>query len=291
MNRSLLLATALTVAPLAACSSDEAQTPTTVATSAEATTLPPATTSPTGSTSTPTTTSEVAGWQTIEVDEIDGQFAPPCCGSDWYGEPSPPLPADGAPLLDGDYFVRMEWPANPGDPLELHLYRFMECATLAEGTCEDMADPTAMGVDETTYSNLTLPLDDELRVVLFGFRGRDATASPASVGTGTDLAELAIAVEQSYLDVFVARSEDGESAEAIIADVRANPAEGFFPAADGSDQSVQFEFGEAPPLLFQAPFEYTTPPTPGRGTDILFVTSIAVRDGLVTLHVFAGFYP
>ena len=34
MNRSLLLATALTVAPLAACSSDEAQTPTTVATSA-----------------------------------------------------------------------------------------------------------------------------------------------------------------------------------------------------------------------------------------------------------------
>ena len=35
--------------------------------------------------------------------------------------------------------------------------------------------------------------------------------------TGTDLAELAIAVEQSYLDVFGARSEDGESAEAIIA--------------------------------------------------------------------------
>ena len=120
MNRSLLLATALTVAPLAACSSDEAQTPTTVATSAEATTLPPATTSPTDSTSTPTTTSEVAGWQTIEVDEIDGQFAPPCCGSDWYGEPSPPLPADGAPLLDGDDCVRMEWTTNAVSPWGVH---------------------------------------------------------------------------------------------------------------------------------------------------------------------------
>jgi hypothetical protein len=287
------LAVALALVALVGCSSSTSnESPETQSTGTS--TIPPVTTAPpsTPSTSTSaggTTIAPSAGWQPIDLTGIDAQIAPPCCASDWYGTPSPALPADGAPLLDGDYFVRIEWPADPTQPLELHLYRFESCSALPEGTCEDPSDPTAMGIDETTYSKLIVPLDANVRVVLTGFSGADTMATAAQ-GTGTDLGEIAAAVEDAYAQVFIARAGAGESADAIIADVRAHPVAGFGPADDGSSQSVQFEYGGAPPLLFQAPFEYTEPPTPGRGTDVLRITSVGVRDGAMTLYVYAGFY-
>ncbi len=293
MKRSARLVALVVLGALAACSASTSNG-TTATEATGASTLPPFTTTPSTAPSTATSVADTSappqtGWQVVDIERVDGQVAPPCCGADWYGEPSPPLPADGAPLLDGDYFVRVEWPADPTQPLELHLYRFESCSALPEGSCDDPSDPTGMGIDETTYSKMEVALDTSLRVVLFGFRGLDST-SPASAGSGADLAEIAAAVEEAYAQVFIARAEAGESAEAIIADVRANPVAGFGPADDGSETSVQFELGTAPPLLFQAPFEYTEPPTPGRGTDVLHITSVGVRDGVMTLFVYAGFY-
>ena len=97
-------------------------------TSAPAPTDAPDTTTPPTDSAAPTSTLAplTPGWVPLPVEELTGQVAPPCCASNWYGEPSPLLPADGGALADGDYYVRYkEWSTDPGAPLELELLRFL----------------------------------------------------------------------------------------------------------------------------------------------------------------------
>ena len=114
-------------------------------------------------------------------------------------------------------------------------------------------------------------------------------------GTGTDLAVLAAEVEVAYADVFADRFSQGESPDAIIADVLANPTSGFSPSARGGTTSFVFTPERGPALLFQdlaVVFPFVDGQrTAGRGTDVLAVRSIEVVDGQVTLYVYSGYYP
>ena len=114
-------------------------------------------------------------------------------------------------------------------------------------------------------------------------------------GTGSDLAALASEVEGAYADAFAERFAQGESPDAIIADVLANPTSGFSPSARGGTTSFVFTPERGPALLFQdlaVVFPYVDGQrTAGRGTDVLAVRSIDVVDGKVTLYVYSGYYP
>jgi hypothetical protein len=290
MKRSSGCAAVIVLAVLAGCSSDgdQGESGSTPAVSAVASL--PSTSGASTSSAALTTEVPSAAWRSIELGALAGhQAVPPCCASDWYGVPSPPLPADGGPLLDGEYYIRAEWPAEIGDVIELEVYRFESCSELPEGTCEVPEDPEALGVDRSYYVALTVPLDDSTGVVLSGFSGlRGDSIVTAAMGTGTALAHLAQAVEQAYADVFAARLDAGEFAPDIVDDVRAHPVAGFGPA-EGAEGVVYEAYG-APPLLFQSPFAYTEPPSPIRGSDVLYLTSLSIADGRPTLYVYAGFY-
>lgn len=240
----------------------------------------------------PTTDAPPVGWMSVEVSSLEGHLAYPCCGSDWYGVVSPPLPTDGGPLLDGDYFVRATWADDPSGPLEVEVFRFVSCASLPEGSCEDGTAADALGVDHTNSVHLSLALDSDLRVALVGFAGdEDGVNSAAALGSGVELAELTTAVDDAYSTVFAAPLAAGGDPQAIIDDVMADPIGGFEAAPFSAGGGITFAHGNAPLLLFQALFDYDTdPPTSRRGADVLGIPSISVLDGVITLHVYAGFY-
>ena len=299
----------LLIAPVVGCSSSSGPTvvgasstaPASVETTTASTSPPTATTIAPTTTAAPTTTSAAEltpGWVPLPTDQLTGQVAPPCCASNWYGEPSPLLPSDGGPLSDGDYYVRYEWSTDPTAPLELELLRFEQCGLLPEGSCEDVGgpyQPDELGIEESVVYPLTLPLDNRVRVVLVGFRGFAADGeeaiTPAAEGTGSDLAELAAAADVAYDQLLAAPLIAGYPADAIVTSLAATPQGGFGPALDGSPFGLSFTYGEAPPLLYQVPFRYDDGvASAGLGTDVLHITSVEVVDGQLTLYVYAGFY-
>lgn len=294
MKRIALLAL-VACAPLAGCSSTKGG-----GTQGADTTLPSSTaaTSVVETTTAPSTTGSAAtGWVTIDPSTIDpdttgSQIALPCCGDDFHGTPSPVLPAAGAPLPDGDYFVRVEWPTDPSQPLELQLYRYESCALLPEGSCEDPTGADNMGIDMTSYYALTIdPTDSSIGVVLVGFRGFESTESASARGTVPDLVDLVAAIDAAYDEVFAARLAGGETPDAILTDVSAHPVSGFGPGQDGSPYSISYTYDSAPPVLMQMVFDASVdPPLAVRGSDALGLNSVAVRDGQMTLMVYAGFY-
>ena len=289
--RRSLMAGVCALSLVAACSSDDSSESgvddTTVTTPPSSA---PASTETTDS-STSTTVTDEATWVTIDSADISGHIALPCCGDDFHGQPSPPLPADGAPLLDGDYYVRMEWPTDPSQPLELQFYRYEACSVLPEDTCGDPEGADNMGIDFTTFASLTIEPDaDDVEVLLLGFRGFEAPESAAARGSMAALVELVAAVDTAYADVFAARLEAGEEPDAIVDDVLADPQGGFVLAPEGAGLFV-FEYDDAPPLLFQVVFDTSVaPPLALRGSDVLGLNSVVVRDGTVTVLVYAGFY-
>lgn len=289
MKRIALLAL-VACAPLAGCSSTKGG-----GAQGGETTLPSSTaaSSVVETTSGPSTTSAPSdGWVTMDPSEIDGQVALPCCADDFHGAPSPVLPEAGAPLADGDYFVRMEWPTDPSQPLELQLYRYESCAVLPEGSCEDPTGADNMGIDMTSYYSLSIdPSDSSIGVVMVGFRGFESTESATARGTVPDLVAVVAAIDTAYDEVFAARLADGEAPDVILADVSANPVSGFGPGNDGSPYSISYTYDSAPPVLMQVVFDASVdPPLALRGSDSIGLNSVAVRGGQMTLMVYAGFY-
>jgi hypothetical protein len=252
-------------------------------------------TTTTSKASTSTTPPPLAvGWRPIDVSEVEGHLGFPCCADTWWGEPSPPLPADGTSFADGDYFVAGPWPEDPTTPLELEVLRFEQCSLLPETACEppiDEFDPAQLGIDRSELVAITIPLDEQLRVVLTGYTG--SPDQPAIVeGTGTDLAEVASAIEASYWALLGSRIAAGEDAYAVVDDVRANPQGGFVDGLDGTGLSLSWLHDGVPPVLLQGPFRFVDDePAPGRGTDYLRLPSIRVEDGRITLFVYAGYTP
>ncbi|MEL6893339.1 MAG: hypothetical protein AAFP84_17235 [Actinomycetota bacterium] len=274
----------LVLASLAAasCGSDDAP----------AASLPATTERSTSPTSAPTVES---GWAPVPRDELSDKAVPPCCADTWHGAPSPTLTPPGDSLADGAYFVRSTWPEDLTQALPLELARFEQCALLPDGSCEpnpagEPYQPDQLGVDGSATRSLELTLDGSLRAVVIGADLADdggSIESDARVGSGSDLAELAMAVEDAYAAVFGARRAAGDAAATIIADVTNEPTGGFVPV--GNDGFV-FRTEAAPPLLFQAVFPFDDDAgTAGRGTDVLTIASIDVVDGAITMNVFAGF--
>jgi len=300
---------------LAACSSQDARTitvdstrvtdPSTTIVATTSPTAPPATGAPTSdvpATDAVTSTSVrdvPSGWRLLDPATITAPAVPPCCASNWMGVPSPALPAAGAPLANGAYHVEMQWPTSaPGQPLQLTLWRYEQCSVLPAHSCQENGGsyfPDEMGIDRSASSPLTVPLDAHVRVVLWGFSGygADPTISPTVVaeGNGADLAALAVAADAAYDSVLAPRFIAGEDPWAIQRDVAAHPTGGFGPGNDGSDSSLSFTFDGAPPLLYQGAFNLqSSPPSLGHGTDVLYVTTVEMNDGLLTIYVYAGFY-
>lgn len=140
---------------------------------------------------------------------------------------------------------------------------------------------------------MNVALDDAVEVVVVGWNESAVVDDPDFViqkSTGIDLAALATEVDEAYAAVFADRFAAGESPDAIIADVVANPTSGFSPSVRGGGFVFTPESG--PPLLVQSPLPYIDGQrTAGRGTDVLSIRSIEVVDGQVTLYVFSGYYP
>ena len=291
------------------CGSDR-QTTSPTSANIETTTTQPATTTttattsaitgvpPTSTTIVPTTTSLVApsGWTPIDLAAISGKALPPCCGDTWHGTPSPAFPAAGQPLADGDYAVRMGWPGDPSQPLQLELHRFEQCALLPDEACENPGSsftPADLGVDVSTSRPMTVALDDQVRVVVVGWArtSGEETGPVVEQANGADLVELASAVDQAYAEVFASRFLAGEDPTTIIADVIAHPAGGFT-ASPSSIGAVVFTHGAAPPLLFQTVYPYVNgQQVVGRGTDVLKIPSIEITNGQVTVYIDAGYHP
>ena len=296
-----MIAAAIVVSP--GCGSEGSTTsPEPAATTAD-TEVPDDETSPTtvAGTDEPEDARPTGGWQSIGIDEVSPNAFPPCCASDWYGEPSPPLTEDGADLADGEYFVRADWPADVGDPLQLEVFRFERSALLPDDSCEsppgdvdEVGDvPTDVGVDDSSSRGLTVRLDDSVGAIVVGGDDAVGTGWTAAIesGTGSDLAELAAAVEQAYDEVFAGRFRAGESRADIIEDVLDTPRGGFTPSTSSVDGFV-YTPPSGPRLLFQVVLPVIPGPDSGhagRGTDVLAINSIEVRDGVVTLRVYAGF--
>lgn len=304
-RRSIRLAGLLVVAALAAaCSSDKSvsegtavSASSTTATSADSSTTvaPPETTVP--GTDAPTTAATTVpgvpgGWTLIDPATIQAPLAYPCCASNWYGVPSPALPAPGQPLADGVYRIVMEWPADLTQPITATVYRFDQCSVLPEGACEqsDSYFPDELGIDTSTGIPLTITLDSSLRVVVGGFTGFTDAPTGFAVGNGTDLVELLTALNADYQAAILDPIAGGMSKDDVIASLNANPAYGFGPPAEEYAGVLSYTHGDAPPLLFQYlpgvddSFEGTT------GSAILGIISLEVSGGVPSLQTYAGFY-
>lgn len=279
---SLIVLAGLLMTGALGCSSEAART-------SGASTLPPlaTTTTPTDASSTTTVVVVPAGWQSVDQQTLTGIIAPPCCGASWFGSPSPSFPDDPSlPLADGVYLLDTTWATDPAQPLVGTVARFESCTGTPAGTCEEDF-PDSLYVVEADRRPVSLPLDGHVRVVLFGFTGIE-TVSPAAIGNGADLAELATALNAAHAALFEVPLAAGQTPEQIVTAVRANPSSGFGPSNDGSDFSVAYTYGDAPPLLWQGPFRSRT--EAGVGTDLLRVVSLEVVDGVPTIYVYAGFY-
>ena len=271
--------------------------PSSVTTSSESTTttVAPSTEAPTTTIVAVTLPAVTPGWTQLDRDTVDGFIAFPCCASNWYGEPSPPLPQPGEALpSNGSYAVSMTWGPDPAAPLQLELRRFEQCNVLPANSCEDVGgtwDPTELGVDGSATLPLTVPLDDHVRIVLTGFAGfADSSATVAMAeANGADLAELAVAVEAAHASVLMPKLASGMTPDQVVAAVSAAPEGGFVAGLDGSEYSLSFVHGAAPPLLFQAAFGFEDP-SASRGTDVLGIPSVQMIEGVLTVYVYAGFY-
>ena len=281
-----------------------AATPTTVRPS---TTAPLATTTSTATA--PTTVAAPAGsaWSPVDRQTVDPKVFPPCCADTWHGAASPPLAPEGEQLVDGDYAVTMHWPDDLSQPLQLEVTRFEQCELLPEFACESQQEPyqaDQLGVDVSASRLLSVPLDDTVGVVMVGWDPTvvDGDALVVEQATGTELAALANEVDGAYDVVFASRFLAGEDPDAIVTDVVANPTGGFVPTT--WMETLVFVPTTGPPIMFQGIFpvvndtrasepdpNWVPVREPGRGVDHMWIKSIQVVEGQITLHVYAGYVP
>lgn len=318
-STSRLLATMVTMfalVGLAACGADpevvvteseESVVPTTTDTTpdtAASTTVPtptePAVTTPATAapTTIPTTTPPA-----VPVGWTDGTFPgtvyPPCCASNWYGEPSPPTPADpAAPLADGLYRLEVTspWSSTRPDQIDIEVRPFVWCGDLPEGSCELYESYAAdeLGVGDTVLRSTTVVLDDTVRVGVVGW-GDDGN-SP-QYGNGSDLVALAAAFDAAITAVVAPRLAAGETTFDIVPDLSANPTGGFGPLTGdrATSYEIVFDAGTGPALLLQTVQSWDSMDGEGPAEPILVFqelnpTVLGVEDGVLTLYFYAGFY-
>ncbi len=274
------------------------------ATTEPATTLPattvPATTVPTTSTTAPPPAA--AGWTAATEQFPDLAFIA-CCGANWVGEPSPPVPADAAaPLAPGIYNLRAEFveaPAVFSDGLiTLEVRPYMRCADLAGiGFCEGEepfpADELGVPSDPTRVFDLSL--DDSVRVAVSGFACSPGELSlDQQVGTGTDLAKMAAALDAAYEASIGVRLREGVRAAQIVADLTAAPANGFTNPGCPDWTELMWTPSSGPGVkadgIHRVDTESNELPLESASASWVRPTALVVDDdGSFTLYFYAGF--
>jgi hypothetical protein len=284
--------------PIAVSSNATTTAPGPTSSGVETTTLPPETTAAPEttlpattieSTTTSTTEPPPEGW--VAVDSMPDLAYPPCCESDYYGTPSPQLPAnptDG--LLPGIYHARR----LPGDTsttdISFDVARFVPCSELDADACFASGDPGSMGVSPQSRT-FTLPLNDGIRVVVSGYE-----CDPVQQAATADyLRPLMSAFDRDYDQLLGGPFADGEDPDSLMTALRETPAGGFAaPNCPVSTEGLVWKGAEGPPILMQVAFAYDEdgPKLPASASaEWLRLTAIGIdQNGFPTLYFFAGFY-
>lgn len=268
----------------------------------EAETTEPETTEP--ASTEPATTAAAplfpAGWRPAELPE--SQVIAPKAEENWTGVPSPPLPASGEQLADGIYPAdQVAWEPQDPESLGITVQRLDLCTDLPEDACINYGEPfqpTELGVNESTTLPLTISLDDTVGVVMIGYECTSIVKS----GNGADLSALYAAFDSAYSSTIASQlAPDASNAQAIVEALTKSPANGFSGAAtscpENFDSGLVFKSGDAPPILMQtitnfvyneSTGDYDQPPlTPLSATGL---ESVEIKDGHMTLYIYAGFF-
>ncbi len=240
------------------------------------TTVPPATTAPT-----PDAPAIPEGWSPAEFIE---QAFPPAFEGNWIGAPSPPIVDRSGPLPDGVYaasYVRQD-----ASTLELEIRRFETCDVLGESRCfPGPYAPNEVGISDVLEGTVAIPLDTSTRVIISGWECDQIVGQ----GNGADLSAIYGAISQDYDAAFGPGLAAGTEPSMIVENVRASPVGGFgIPACDDG-YSLEWRFGEAPPVLVQWPFDWETDDRLDPAT-LLVPTVIEVNGSNTTVYLYAGFY-
>lgn len=295
-TRPALVALAAAVSLLAACSSEKVVTVATsgdTSTSSSSVDTTPVVTTPAETVAPTTTLPGPQGWTIISLDGEPGPIGYPCCGSNYWGEPSPPLSGSAATLADGRYVTRLEWADDPTQPLVGTVHRLDQCLVLPEGACEpnDPYAPDDLGVDPSVSLPIEIPLDGSIRVVLVGFNGWEI---PSAVeGNGADLALLAAALDSDYREAVLTPLAAGVPKDEIVTGLWDSGDHHFGkPNYDWEPVPSELVYTNlgAPSLLFQAAFGFDDTPADNRGVDVMGRPGISVTDGKITLYIYAGWY-
>jgi hypothetical protein len=269
----------------------------------EAETTEPETTEP-ASTEPATTESSPplfpAGWQPFELTAA-GVIAPKA-EDNWTGVPSPPLPPAGQPLADGIYPAdAVAWEPQDPESLGISVQRLDLCTDLPEAACINYGEPyqpTELGVNASTTLPLTIALDDTVGVVMIGYE----CTSIVKKGNGADLSALYTAFESAYTSTIASQlTPDGSNDQAIIEALTKSPTNGFSGAStdcpENFDSGLVFKNAAAPAILMQtitgfvyndSTGDYDRPPlTPTSATGL---ETVEVKDGHMTLYIYAGFF-
>lgn len=268
--------------------------PTGPATTEPATTEPATTAPPPATTTAPSTTVPTMprGWKREATFPV-GVF-PPFSEENWTGVPSP---AFVTPLADGIYQASVATPWSPTNPtsLDIVLRPLVACADLPEGTCVDFGSPfgpNEIGVGEDPHP-LTVTLDASIAIGLTGFDCEPVDAR----GNGTDLAVLFKAFDTAYSSTILPVLNSGTD---VVGALNATPTNGFSgqqPPCGPTGFDLVFHAGDAPPLLLQVIENtqydsngYVSGTSPLTVTDEIRLNTVEVRNGLMTLYFYAGFY-
>jgi len=241
-----------------------------------------------------------AGWQPSDLP--DSQVIAPKAEENWTGVPSPPLPASGEQLADGIYPAdQVAWEPQDPESLGITVQRLDLCTDLPEDACINYGEPfqpTELGVNESATLPLTISLDDTVGVVMIGYE----CTSVVKKGNGSDLSALYAAFDSAYTTTIGSQlAADASNDQTIIEALTKSPANGFSGAAtscpENFDSGLVFKTGEAPPILMQtitgfvyndATGDYDRPPlTPLSATGL---ETVEVKDGHMTLYIYAGFF-
>lgn len=267
--------------------------PTTIATTLPATTLPattlPATTLPVTTLPPETTVAPgpavpvvPAGWSPAEL--IPQAIIPPF-DANWQGTPSPVIVDPAAGLPDGVYAA--QYVSRDAATVTLDISRFDSCQTISDGCAEGPYTDTDLGIASVSEGLVTLPLDSSIGVVLNGWSCEDVI----SRGNGADLGEMYAAIDVDYELAFGAGLASGTDPQVLIAAARADPALAFGPLAPECDSefNVSWQYGAAPPVLVQRPFDPDTfgPVDPAT---LFGPTVVEVSAANTTLYLYAGFF-
>ncbi len=267
-----------TVAPTTASPATTAPTTTVPDTTAPETTAAPDTAPPT----TPTV-AVPAGWRPGEL-ILEAQL-PPGFDSPWAGSPSP-LIEPGADLADGVYWAN--YTSQDGASLTLALGRYESCSILNDEFACGPAPygSNAIGRVEPAAGEVTIPLDDTVRIVI---EGRECEPVVLE-GNGADLAQLYGALAADYGRAFTDGINAGTDPYDLMVAARNDPTTGFrAPPAECDDgYSLVWQSAGGPPLFVQQVVDFET----GGAMDpamLLTPTAIELSGDQVTVYFFAGF--